>query len=440
MKVYVHRLGCPKNDVDADYILARLASEGHEPVSSPELAESIIVNTCGFILPAKQESINEIIRLGRLKKDGTLKRLYVSGCLAQRYGGDLLKGLPEIDGAFGLGRIDSIARALGDLRRSGDPDSIESRQLDYLAYRKRHLTDNFPYAYLKISDGCSRQCSYCAIPSIRGRYRSRPLADIVREAEFLASHGKKELILVSQEATLYGHDLKDGSDIIRLLDALTTIEQVRWIRLMYLHPSNLTPELIRYLVSGGKALPYFDLPLQHINSDVLKAMKRQVSRRRIENLLGEIRKQGDTAIIRTTFIVGFPGETGRQFRELVDFVAEYKFDRLGVFTYSREEDTAAAKLERQVSEKVKRERLDELMTVQQEIAFRRNRDLIGRTVEALVDSADGSLVASGRTRADCPEIDQEVRITGEGMSVGDFVEVVIESTDGYDLVGSRIRG
>jgi ribosomal protein S12 methylthiotransferase len=440
MKVYVHRLGCPKNDVDADYIMARLAADGHEPVASPDLAESIIVNTCGFIQSAKQESINEIIRLGRLKKDGRLKRLYVAGCLAQRYGDELIKEMHEIDGAFGLGQIDGIARALKAGSKSDRSDSVASNQLKYLSYRERFVADGYPYAYLKISDGCARACSYCAIPSIRGLYRSRPLEDIVREAEFLIQHGKKELILVSQEATMYGHDLRDGSNIISLLRALEKVQGLSWIRLMYLHPANLDSELIEYMLSGSKTLPYFDLPLQHINTDILKAMRRQVARPETEGLVKSIRLKSKAAVLRTTFIVGFPGETRRKFDELREFVLEYQFDRMGVFAYSVEEGTQAAEFDHQVSERVKQERLEELMLTQQEIAFARNREVIGQTVEVMIDTVGELSSAIGRTRADCPEIDQEVSVTGPGLSVGDIVKVAIEGADGYDLVGTQIKG
>jgi ribosomal protein S12 methylthiotransferase len=438
MRFYVHKLGCPKNDVDADYIAARLIAGGHEPVSDPKQAESVIVNTCGFILPAKEESVNEILRLGQLKKEGRLKTLYAAGCLAQRYGDELMAGLPELDGAFGLGAIDSLAEAVSSFSTDRKCVKKESRYLDYINFKDRPVFDSYPYAYLKISDGCNRGCSYCAIPGIRGKYRSRPVESIVREAQFLADNGKQELILVSQEATLYGFDLKDRPSLIDLLQALEAIEGVRWIRVMYLHPAQLELELIEYLADDNKTLNYFDLPLQHVNSDVLTAMGRQIDRSGIERLLGAIRSTSPEAVLRTTFLVGFPGETEAQFEELKDFVAEYEFNRMGVFAYSAEEGTPAAMRQDQISEGVKAVRMDELMTLQREIVFAQNESLIGTVQEVIIDAMDGN-AAVGRTHGDCPEIDQEVFVSGGNFSAGDVISVRIDSAEGYDLRGTKVE-
>ncbi|MFQ6008537.1 MAG: 30S ribosomal protein S12 methylthiotransferase RimO [Candidatus Zixiibacteriota bacterium] len=431
MKFYVHKLGCPKNDVDADYIAARLIADGHEPAADPRQAESILVNTCGFILPAKEESINELLRLGQLKKEGRLKTLYAVGCLAQRYGHELLNNMPELDGAFGLGAIDSLAEAVNS--SSSDKKCIknESHFLDYINFKDRFVGDSCPYAYLKISDGCNRGCSYCAIPDIRGRYRSRPVESIVREAEFLASKGKKELILVSQEATMYGIDLKDHPTLIDLLQALESIEGIKWIRVMYLHPAQLDLKLIEYLADDNKTLNYFDLPIQHVNSDILLAMGRQIDRAGIELLLRTIRTISPKAVLRTNFIVGFPGETQGQFEELKDFVAAYEFDRMGVFTYSFEEGTPAAVLGDQIPERVKAE-------LQRGIVFAKNESLIGTVQEVIIDSMDGN-TAVGRTRGDSPEIDQEIYVRGEKLVVGDIINVRIDSADGYDLYGTKVE-
>ncbi len=440
MKVYIHKLGCPKNDVDADYMAARLIAEGHDPVATPEEADSIIVNTCGFILPAKEESINELLRLGQLKSNGKAKRLYASGCLAQRYGEDLLKGISELDGTFGLGQLDALATAMSNGTSGRVSTKIESRKLSYLAYKDRLIMDVYPYAYVKISDGCARNCSYCAIPSIRGKYRSRPLDDIVREATVLAEHGKRELILVSQESTMWGRDLPGKPTIIDLLEALDKVAGLRWIRLMYLHPLGLKDAVIEYMLAGNKTLPYFDLPLQHINTEILSAMRRGVERKRIERLLETIRDKGPAATIRTTFIVGFPGETKRQFEELERFVAEYEFDRLGVFSYSKEEGTGAAGLSRQVPQRVRQARLDELMGVQQEIALKKNRALVGAAIDVIIDSVGKDGVAVGRSIADCPEIDQEIEVQGDGLTVGQIAKVKVTDAEPYDLVGTLIRG
>lgn len=436
MKFYVHRLGCPKNDVDADYICARLQDEGHEPVERPEEAESIIVNTCGFILLAKEESIEEILRLAQLKSGGRLKSLYVSGCLSQRYGDELLNGMPEIDGAFGIGELDAIAAAMTSAEGAARTIRTPARRLTYVDYERRVVSDRLPYAYLKISDGCNRGCTYCVIPGIRGPFRSRPLETVVREARRLAQSGRKELILVSQDATLYGCDLRPSGSLIKLLMALYEIDEVAWIRVMYLHPAQVNGELIDYMASANKTLTYFDLPLQHINTDLLRAMGRGTDRRKIENLLRSIRARCDGAILRTTFIVGFPGETTRQFTELCDFVDEQRFDRVGVFTYSVEEGTPAAEMVRQVREETKTRRLDRLMSLQREIAFAKNVSLIGAVREVIIDSVSADGIALGRTRGDCPQIDQEVRVRAFTGTTGDIRRIRIDAANGYDLEGT----
>ena len=439
MKFYIHKLGCPKNDVDADYITARLIAAGHQPVSSPDRADSVIVNTCGFILPAKEESIDAILALGKRKKAGEFSNLYAAGCMAQRYGDQMLAEMPELDGAFGHGVLEELTSAVSDSKRLKECVRIETRKLGYLDWTNRFISDELPYAYLKISDGCNRACSFCAIPGIRGTYRSRPVESIINEARFLAENGKKELILVSQEATLYGYDLKDGSNLLSLLEQLENVAGVQWVRLLYLHPAQMSPELIGHMTSGGKTLSYFDLPLQHINDDILAGMQRQTSRRQIESVLDSIRSADSDAVIRTAFIVGFPGETDQQFGELTGFVEQVEFDRLGVFTFSPEDDTPAALMDRQLSEEVKAARMDELMSLQQEIAFAKNNSLIGSVKEVIIDSVSGEDGAVGRTRGDCPEIDQQVFVFGDNLKIGDIHRVAIESADGYDLKGTVDR-
>ncbi|RKX18749.1 MAG: 30S ribosomal protein S12 methylthiotransferase RimO, partial [Candidatus Zixiibacteriota bacterium] len=385
MKFYVHKLGCPKNDVDADYIYAKLISEGHQPVNDPEKADSVIVNTCGFIDSAKEQSIEEILKLGQLKKKTGLKTLYATGCLSQRYGDELLSEIPELDGAFGLGALDSLANAVSLSDKLKEVVRMEPRKLGYLNWKNRFISDNFPYAYMKISDGCNRNCSYCAIPSIRGKYRSRSIDSIIRETQFLAENGKKEIILVSQEATLYGCESGKTEDIIQLLEAFEEVDGIEWVRLMYLHPAKLSNELIEYLAVENKTLNYYDLPLQHINNEILFAMNRQVTRDIIEKHIDNIRKADSEAILRTTFIVGFPGETDKQFQELLDFIEKTEFDRLGVFTYSAEEGTVAEKMENQIPEDIKSDRMDQIMMLQQEIAFNKNNSLIGEQKEVIID-------------------------------------------------------
>ena len=439
MKFYIRRLGCPKNDVDADYIAARIVAAGHEAVDDPEEAEVVIVNTCGFIQDAKEESVNEILNLSQLKESGKLRKLLVSGCLSQRYGQELLEDIPEIDGVFGLGQLDAIAKAVKSEEAQVKPVVTEAKRLDYLSGPVRFIADNKPYAYLKISDGCNRNCSFCAIPGIRGRFRSRSVAEIVKEAEFLARRGKRELILVSQDTTLYGRDLKPPTSLTTLLKALDPITEVSWIRVMYLHPASTDDNLIEYMSDpANKTLGYFDLPLQHVNSRILKAMNRPYDHDSVRRLIEKIRTKCPKATMRGTFIVGFPGETASQFQQLYHFLYEQELHRAAAFAYSPEEETGAATLTRQVSEKVKYRRLDDVMSLQQEIAFNRNGTLIGTVQEVMLDSLSEDGTAVGRTRGDCPDIDQEVIVRGPKLTVGDICRVRIEATEGYDLLGSLV--
>lgn len=439
MKVYIHKLGCPKNDVDADYIAARLSRDGHTLTSSPEEAETIVVNTCCFILPAREETIEEVLSLSTLKQSGCLKRLYLAGCMAQHHGDEMLAGMPEIDGAFGLGELDAISEAVSSAAKLSQTIKTESRHLSYLAGGDRLVTDRFPYAYLKISDGCNRGCTYCIIPQIRGNFRSRTLDDLVHEASHLASQSKRELVLVSQEATLYGADLKPAQNLIGLLRELEALENVRWIRPMYLHPAQVSDELIAYMTTPNKTLEYFDLPLQHINSELLTAMGRQTDRGQIERLLDSIRAASNDAVIRATFIVGFPGETEAQFDELLAWIDDQRLDRVAGFVYSPEAGSPAAALADQVSEKEKNRRLDDLMSLQQGIAFDKNTALIGGVKEVIIDAVADDGPAEARTRGDCPEVDQKIFVTGAGLTVGDIRNVCVESADGYDLRGTVIE-
>ena len=433
MKFYIHKLGCPKNDVDADYISACLIDQGHELVDCPEKAESIIVNTCCFIEPAKEESIENILSLAQLKKRGTLKKIYVSGCLSQRYGDELLSAMPEIDGAYGIGELNAIAKTMTFDEKPSTAIRTLPGKLNYLDWTRRHIADNLPYSYLKISDGCNHGCTYCVIPGIRGRFRSRPMNSILEEARFLAANGKKELILVSQDATSYGRDFQGKIGLVDLLRELNRIEDVKWIRLLYLYPGQVDTELIDYMTSDNKTLNYFDLPLQHINSEILTAMRRKTDRVAIENLIAKIRSNNSKAVLRVTFIVGFPGETKAQFEELYDFVASQNLERMAAFMYSAEEGTRAGKMERQVRKSTKAQRLDKLMSLQREIAFDRNVSLIETSSEVIIDFIGDDGVAIGRTQEDCPEFDQEVLVRGGNLKVGDIVSVKISGADGYDL-------
>ncbi len=435
MKFYIDRLGCPKNDVDGDYIAARLVAEGHTPVSTPEDADTVLVNTCGFIQAAKEESIEAILDHTARKQRGHLQQVLATGCLSQRYGRELLEEIPELDGAFGHGALDSIAHTVTTGERPKEVVKREARSLGYLTWKDRFISDAYPWSYLKISDGCDRTCTYCAIPGMRGRFRSRPLDSIIREAEFLAANGKRELILVSQEATLWGYELPGKPSVITLLEALDRVSGIEWIRLMYQYPAALSDDLIDYMASGSRTLPYFDLPMQHASTTVLDRMNRRVEQGDLTRLIERIRTASPNATLRTTFIVGFPGESDREFDELMSFTAEHEFDRMGVFTYSAEEGTSAATMSSQIPAEIARQRADQLESLQADIAHHKATDLIGDNVMVMIDSVSGDGRAIGRTAADCPEIDQEVKLRGENSSVGDLVTVRITDVDALDLVG-----
>lgn len=440
MKFFIKKLGCPKNDVDGDFLAGRLISAGHQVVLEDSQAEVVIINTCGFILPAREESIGEILHYEKKKNEGKIEQLYVTGCLAQKYYSDLKRELPNIDGIFGLGQADNIAMAISLQSAGGKQDGLKADENGgFPEPESRFICRDLPYEYLKISDGCDRFCSYCVIPLIRGRYRSRPLPDIIKEAEILAGAGKKEIILVSQEGTGYGRGLEDGSGIIELLSELEKVDGIKWIKLMYLHPEGITEKLIEHVTFSPKVLGYFDIPLQHINDDILMRMNRQITRSKIEKVLRKIRHASKNNIIRTTFIAGFPGETEDQFQELYNFIADFQFDRLGVFKYSQEEGTRAGQSDDQIAEEEKERRMEELMLLQQNIAFKKNIDLIDTIQEVIIDSVGPDDIAEGRTRGDCPEIDQTVFVKGGNLKVGNFIDVKIMMAEGYDLIASPVK-
>ena len=435
MKFFIKKLGCPKNDVDGDYIAGQLISRGLERVADDDDADIVIVNTCGFILPAKEESINEILLYEQKKKQGNLKRLYVTGCLSQRYGEELKKEMPLIDGFFGLGKIDELADSVSNSAMPAGMVILDKApELTYLAGNSRYVDPACPYDYLKIADGCDRFCSYCAIPYIRGRYRSRRIPEIIDEARLLVSKGKKEIILVSQEGTGYGRDFKDGTDIIGLLKRLEEIEDLEWIRLMYLHPGAVSDELIEFMSASEKVLGYFDIPLQHISDNILEAMNRRAKRFEIERILDKIRETSPKNVIRTTFITGFPGETETEFEELLGFIEDFQFDRLGIFKYSPEEDTGAEKMKNQVPDEIALERQDILMSVQQEIAFNKNIALIDKIQKVIIDESKPGSRAVGRTGGDCPDIDQRVFVDGDNLKAGDIIDARVIMAEGYDLI------
>lgn len=435
MKFYIKKLGCPKNDVDADYMAGELIEAGHELVDNPERAEAVIVNTCGFILPAKEESIEAILQFESARLDGKLDKLVVTGCLSQRYKEELGRELKRVDAILGLGQSDRLVEILaGKSVPSVSMRVTSSQNLKYIVGRHRHIDDTLPYAYLKISDGCDRFCSYCAIPHIRGHFRSRSIDDVMAEAERLVASGKKELILVSQEGTAFGRDRAHDENTVSLLNRLETIENLEWIRLMYMHPESVSDELIEIMSNSTKILGYFDMPLQHISDRMLKSINRPYSRRDVEDIIRKIRDISGDNIIRTTFIAGLPGETEEEFDELLQFVEEVEFDRLGAFAYSREDGTAAAHFENQIPDETIAERQDLLMSLQQEIVFKKNMALIGSRQKVIIDRVTLEGKALGRTRGDCPDIDQTVFVTGKNLVVGDIVDVKVNMADGYDLL------
>ncbi len=432
IKIGVVSLGCSKNLVDTEVMLGMLRDKGCEIVSDPSLADIAIVNTCGFIDSAKQESIDAILEMAELKKQGCPQKLLVTGCLAQRYASELVKELPEVDGFMGVHDYSKLNQVVDELLKGGRPVCME-RGERFLKQRRVLTTPAFS-AYVKISDGCDNRCTYCAIPLIRGRYSSRPYEDIMEECRQLAKSGVKELTFIAQDTSRYGSDF-DGHPLLlkKLLNEASKIDGVKWVRVLYCYPDTVNDELLREISENPKICSYLDLPLQHVNDDLLKKMNRRGDRAHIERLLSKCREYG--IILRTTFIVGFPGEMPEQFNELLDFVKEWKFDRMGAFTYSPEEDTPAAEMPDQIDDEEKTRRLDLLMMTQQQISLGNNQKRIGTKTEALIDGEeDGYYIA--RSYAESPEADGIIRVKADARyKPGDFVTVRITDCDAYDLMG-----
>ena len=437
-KVSMVSLGCPKNLVDAEVMLGVLSRQEYEITTNEKDADVIIVNTCSFIKEAKQESIDAILDLAERKHDGRCHTLIVSGCLPQRYQEELAKELPEVDIFIGTGDYPRIAEILAEkagtteqLRYIGDPDYIYDENLPRL--------NSSPgwYSYLKIGEGCSNCCSYCIIPKLRGAYRSRPVDALVAEAETLASRGVKELNIISQDITRYGSDMEDGTTLETLLRRLVTIEGIQWIRLLYAYPDGISDSLIALIRDEPKICKYLDIPIQHISDPVLQKMKRRSSEQQIRDLIAKLRNEIPGISLRTSLIVGFPGETAEDFSTLMQFVEQAQFDRLGVFCYSREEGTPAAEMTDQISERIKRERYRKLMRAQARLSFRRNRALINQTEQVIVEgySEETELLLKGRSSRQAPDIDGQVYITSGTANVGDIVTIRFTDSSDYDLIG-----
>jgi len=436
-------LGCPKNLVDSEKMLGTLAIDGYTLVSEPDGADFVVVNTCGFIDQSRKESRDVIEEMLALKRAGRTKGVVVAGCLPQRLGGaKLLEEMPEIDHLVGVFARDEIARVADRLVNARQKElGVEQREvfrpapIRALDDRERLRITPRHYAYLKISEGCNRTCTFCSIPMMRGKHATKPIELVVSEARELAADGARELILVAQDLTYYGMDLYGEVRLVQLLDELEKVDGIDWIRLMYLYPVHVTDALIEKVATSTKVLPYLDLPLQHVATPVLRRMSRRIDRDRTVGLVEKLRASIPNLVLRTTFIVGFPGETEQDFGQLREFVDETRFERMGVFTYSPEPGTPAMRLDGHLPDEVKEARRDELMAAQQEIAFEFAESLVGYELDVMIDSEAGDGVWAGRTYADAPEIDATVYVTGEGLQPGEKVPVVLEGRDGYDWVG-----
>ncbi len=429
-------LGCPKNQIDGECLLASLYANGFEIADPYDGVDAVIINTCGFIESAKKEAIENILDMAQLKEDGVIGKIIVTGCLAERYKDEILGEFPEVDAVVGIGAngdIAEICRKVIDGERIGTyPDKCNMPMNG-----ERVLTTPEYYAYLKIADGCNNCCTYCAIPSIRGRYRSREIEDIIEEAKSLAEKGVKELIVVAQDTTLYGKDLYGELKLPELLRQLNEIDGIHWIRMLYCYPDEFTDELIEAMATLPKVLHYVDLPLQHADDNVLKRMNRRGTQQQVKELIAKLRDRMPDIIVRTTFITGFPGETEEEFENLALFVNETEFDHLGCFAYSAEEGTPAAEFEDQLDEHTKLHRQEIIMNDQYDIVLDKHNSYIGKSFEVLVEGYDAySDSYTGRTYMDAPEIDCVVKFTSsKDYGEGDFCTVTIINTDEYDLIG-----
>ena len=440
MKILFISLGCDKNLVDTEVMLGLLASRGYEMTDDETEADIIVVNTCCFIHDAKEESIQNILEMAEYKKEGKVKALIVTGCLAERYRQEILDEIPEVDEVLGTTAYDRILDAV-DAALAGE-HSVMLADIDALPLpdTKRLVTTGGHFAYLKIAEGCDKHCTYCIIPKIRGNYRSVPMERLIREAEELAAQGVKELILVAQETTLYGKDLYGEKSLHRLVRELCRISGLQWIRILYCYPEEITDELIQVMKEEKKVCHYLDLPIQHASDAVLKRMGRRTTKQELIEIIGKLRREIPDICLRTTLITGFPGETEEQHEELIEFVDEMEFDRLGVFTYSPEEDTPAEKMPDQIDEEVKEERQAELMELQQEIAFDNAERMVGREVLVMIEGkvADENAYV-GRTYRDAPNVDGLIFInTDEELLSGDFARVKVTGALDYDLIGELL--
>lgn len=424
-KVSVITLGCSKNTVDSERLMRQIQLNDIPMTDDPNKADTVIINTCGFIEAAKEESVNTILQAVALKNSGKLKKLIVAGCLSERYMNDLKNEIPEVDVYFGTEKYEEIIKELGG-------------KFKYELLGERLLSTPSHAAYLKISEGCDHPCSFCAIPLMRGKHQSKPMELLIEETEFLAANGTKELILIAQDTTDYGKDIYGKKNLSELLNKLSEVKGIEWIRLMYAYPSHFPDDVIEVIADNPKVLKYVDIPLQHISDDVLKSMRRGVTSRQTYNLLYKLRKSIPDITLRTTFIVGYPNETKRDFEQLVDFIKEIKFDRVGTFTFSIEENTSSFILGDPVSKEEKERRKQTLMEIQSQISLEKNQSFVGKTLKVLLESKESEYYV-GRSYRDAPEVDGEVLFKSDRkLKQGEFYNVKITDYDEYDLFGELI--
>lgn len=436
-KVSFITLGCSKNTVDSQVMMGILDDSGHEITENLAEADFIVINTCSFINDAKEESINTILDIAELKDEYKDKKIIVTGCLTQRYHKILLEEMPEIDGMLGTGNQEELVDLINQLSEESHIIKIDGIHNPYYEGTNRAKFNEGHIAYVKIAEGCDNRCSYCIIPKLRGKFRSRKIEDIVAEAKELGKNGTKEIVLIAQDTSKYGIDLYDEYSLPKLLDELNKVEEIDWIRILYIYPETFTDELIQSVKRNEKVVKYVDIPIQHINNEILKRMNRKTTREDIILLIEKLRREIPEIIIRTTLIVGFPGETEEYFEELLKFIKEYKFDRLGAFSYSHEEDTPSYKLDNQVDEDIKNNRREIIMEAQLEISIENNEKKVHNIYDVLIDEIDeDGNIYIGRTYMDAPEIDGIVFFTSDNIhQIGDLVKVKITESMEYDLKG-----
>lgn len=438
--VWIESLGCPKNEVDGERMEVLLSERGYKITEDKNQADILILNTCGFIQSAKEESIEEIFNLVALKNQDRKKKIILCGCLAQRYPDELWRKIPELGALFGISEIDKVDGICSSVLKGEKVFKVSLPERNNGVGKTKRTAPKYPYAYIKIADGCDNLCSYCAIPTIRGRFRSKRIEDILEEVRQLTEMGVKEIDLVAQDTTLYGIDLYGEKRLPQLLSSLSQISKLKWIRLLYTHPAHFSDGLIGQIASNPKVCKYLDLPLQHISDEVLSRMKRKVSKGDVEQLILKLRERIPDLTLRTSFIVGFPGEKKKHFEELLKFVEQTKFDKLGAFPYSREEGTKVYNFKGHLSSRLKQERLEQLMLIQQRIVFEKNQAKIGKTFTVLIDakSEEGNGYFLGRSPAEAPEVDGMVLVKGDRLKIGKFVKTKIVDWSDYDLLGERI--